>query len=165
MAKLYLLTGSNRDDRMDYLRKAFRNIREQIGNIICSSSVYETEPFGFKDECLFLNQCLLVDTTLSPEDVLNKIGQIENSLGRIRRSGIYEGRTIDIDILFYGNLVIHMAGLIIPHPELHKRNFALVPMSEISPGYVHPVLRKKMKTLLRNSDDTHKVFKYSDTLF
>lgn len=165
MSKVYLLIGGNRGDRKEYLRKAMDKIKSRIGPIIRISSVYETEPFGFEDKCMFLNQCLLVRTNLLPEDILKEIKQIESSLGRISRAGKYEGRTIDIDILFYDDLVINNKVLIIPHPEFHKRNFALIPMAEINSGFMHPVCKKKIKVLLKNSDDTHKVMKYSDTLF
>jgi 2-amino-4-hydroxy-6-hydroxymethyldihydropteridine diphosphokinase len=144
MSEVYLLIGGNLGDRINYLEKAIDEIKHNIGKIIRSSSVYETEPYGFRDEYPFLNRCLLIETILSPWDILSKTQQIERSLGRIRKSGKYESRTMDIDILFYDDLVIDEIGLIIPHPEFHKRNFALIPMSEISPGFVHPVFGKTM---------------------
>jgi 2-amino-4-hydroxy-6-hydroxymethyldihydropteridine diphosphokinase len=162
MSEVYLLIGSNRGDRIDYLRKAVNEIGQNIGNVIRSSSVYETEPYGFKDDCLFLNQCLLITTNLLPLDILSKSKKIESSLGRIRKSEKYESRTIDIDILFYGNLIMSEQGLIVPHPEFHKRNFALIPMSEINPGFVHPVYGKTIRSLLKKSPDSHKVIKYSE---
>jgi 2-amino-4-hydroxy-6-hydroxymethyldihydropteridine diphosphokinase len=162
MSNVYLLIGGNRGDRINYLERAIDEIKHNIGKIIRSSSVYETEPYGFRDECLFLNQCLLVKTSLFPCDILSKTKQIEKSLGRNRKSGKYESRTMDIDILFYDDLVINEIGLIIPHPEFHNRNFALIPMSEINPGFVHPLFGKTIRDLLKKSPDQHKVVKYSD---
>jgi len=165
MSMVYLLIGGNRGDRIGYLRKAVIEINRKIGNIIRSSSVYETEPYGFKDNCLFLNQCLLAETDLLPLDILKKSKEIESSMGRIRKSGGYESRTIDIDILFYDDIILHETELIIPHPEFHKRNFALIPMSEINPLFVHPLFGKTILNLLQESHDTKKVVKYSETLF
>jgi 2-amino-4-hydroxy-6-hydroxymethyldihydropteridine diphosphokinase len=163
MSGVYLLIGGNKGDRLDYLRKAVNRIRQNIGNIIRSSSVYETEPYGFRDKYKFLNQCLLVETYLLPLEILDIIAEIETSLGRIRRAGITQSRTIDIDILFYDDLILNDTGLIIPHPELHKRNFALIPMSEINPGFIHPIFRKSIKNLLEESTDKHQVVKFSDS--
>jgi 2-amino-4-hydroxy-6-hydroxymethyldihydropteridine diphosphokinase len=162
MSNVYLLIGGNQGDRLYYLKEAVNQIRKNIGNIIQSSSVYETEPYGFRDECLFLNQCLLVETNYLPRNVLKIAGNIETSLGRIRRSGVYDSRTIDIDILFYDDLILNDFGLIIPHPEFHKRNFALIPMSEIDPGFIHPVIGKNISDLLKESPDQHKVAMFSD---
>lgn len=165
MSEVYLLIGGNRGNRIEYLRTAVNKIKEDIGNVILSSSVYETEPYGFEDKCLFLNQCLRIKTSLLPLDVLGKSKQIENSLGRKRTSVKYESRTIDIDILFYEHSIIHETGLVIPHPEFHKRNFALIPMSEIDPGFVHPVFGKTVRKLLKESPDSHNVVKFSDSLY
>ena len=162
MSDVYLLIGGNRGDRIDYLRKAVDKIKLDIGKVSRSSSVYETEPYGFSDECLFLNQCLFVKTSLFPLNILRISKQIESSMGRIRKSAKYESRTIDIDILFYDDLIMNEIGLIIPHPEFHKRNFAMIPMSEINPGFVHPVFGRTVSNLLKKSPDTHKVVKYSD---
>jgi 2-amino-4-hydroxy-6-hydroxymethyldihydropteridine diphosphokinase len=164
MSRVYLLIGGNKGDRLGYLKKAIIRIKKNVGRIIQSSSIYETEPYGFNDECLFLNQCLLVDTNLSPLEILKITTGIETSLGRIRRAGKYESRTIDIDILFYDDLILKDARLIIPHPEFHKRNFALIPMSEINPGFIHPLLRKTIKVLLEESTDKHEVVKFSDKI-
>jgi 2-amino-4-hydroxy-6-hydroxymethyldihydropteridine diphosphokinase len=163
MSNVYLLIGGNRGDRLSYLKEAVNRIRQDIGSIILSSSVYETEPYGFKDESMFLNQCLLVETELQPRQILKSITEIETSLGRKKKKGTMQGRTIDIDILFYDDLIIHNKWLIIPHPEFHKRNFAIIPVSEINPGFIHPVFGKKVKDLLEESTDTHKVAKFSGT--
>jgi 2-amino-4-hydroxy-6-hydroxymethyldihydropteridine diphosphokinase len=164
MSRVYLLIGGNKGDRLGYLKKAIIRIKKNVGSIIQSSSIYETEPYGFNDECMFLNQCLLVDTNLSPLEILEITAGIETALGRIRRAGKYESRTIDIDILFYDDLILKDASLIIPHPEFHKRNFALIPMSEINPGFIHPLLRKTIKVLLEESTDKHEVVKFSDKI-
>jgi 2-amino-4-hydroxy-6-hydroxymethyldihydropteridine diphosphokinase len=165
MSNAYLLLGGNRGNRIKNLNKAVDRIRLEIGNIIRISSVYETEPYGFTDEMRFLNLCLLVESDLSPRRILNITSGIETSLGRIRKSVKYESRTLDIDILFYDDLILNDPRLIIPHPELHKRNFALIPMAEIDPQFIHPVFGKSIIRLLEESTDKHEVIKFSNPLF
>lgn len=159
MAEVYLLIGGNLGNRFLYLREATQQIKSNIGKILNFSALYETEPFGFTDESQFLNQCLWVETSKSPRDLLKIISSIETSLGRIRTGIKYSSRTIDIDILFYEGMIIEEPGLIIPHPEFHKRNFALIPMSEINPQFIHPVFKKSVQQLLKECDDQHRVVK------
>ena len=165
MSSAYLLIGGNKGNRLKYLRSAVVLISQRIGNIIRSSSIYATEPYGFRDRQQFLNICVLVETTLSPHSILDIILQIETTLGRKRKPEKYVSRSIDIDILFYDDIMLQEPSLIIPHPELHKRNFTLIPMAEVSPGFIHPVLGKTISKLLEESSDTHKVVLYRDLLF
>ena len=140
-------------DRAWYLDMAAEKIGLLIGKITASSSVYETEPWGFKDDTPFLNRLHVTDTRLEPEALIRTLEAIEKKLGRVRSGNRYGPRTLDIDILFYNDRVINHNGLIIPHPELHKRRFALEPLAEVNPAFVHPVLGKTVAGLLAECND------------
>ncbi len=150
--KTYLLTGSNLGDRIGTLTAATKAIAERIGPVTKASHFYETQAWGHVDQPDYINQALEVMTTLKPHEVLHTIWQIEATLGRTRRSK-WEARPIDIDILFYENLVIDTPELRIPHPLLPRRNFALIPMLEIAPLKRHPVLKMTIEELYEASTD------------
>ena len=152
MNKAYLLTGGNEGDSYRYLQQALTNIELICGQILQVSSVYQTAPWGKKDQPDFLNQVLLVNTKLEPHALLAAIFGIEEKSGRIR-SVKNAPRTIDIDILFYNQLVLEEPGLSIPHPRIAARRFVLEPLNEISPGLVHPVLGKTISQLLLECTD------------
>ena len=122
--------------------KAKKMIEESIGSVVSVSSVYETEPWGFESDNEFLNMVLCVETDLSPSGLLGRILMIESQLGRIRCENQYSSRNIDIDILLYNNEIVNEAALEIPHPRMHERRFVLVPLAEIAPELIHPVLKK-----------------------
>lgn len=157
MKKTFLGLGSNTGDRMKFLSEAERAIGDSIGRINYSSSVYETGPWGFKSKKKFLNRVLGVETVLSPSDLLERILKIESDLGRIRSRKGYSSRIIDIDILFFGDEIINEGSIVIPHPHLHERKFVLVPLDEIVPDLVHPVLKKTVEELLSICTDKGKV--------
>lgn len=159
MAKAYLLLGGNSGDRTSLLNSAVRKIAERAGKVISTSSVYETQPWGFDHETEFFNQLVLTETSLSPEKLMEKILEIEKELGRVRGEKRYTERTMDIDILFYDDLVINRKNLVIPHPKLHLRRFALEPLAEMDPGLVHPLLRKSIAILLDECTDVSRVGK------
>lgn len=157
MAVVYLLTGGNRGDRRACMKKAFMLVEAKVGKVMKKSLLYETEPWGFSDKTYFYNQALIATTSLSPDQVLNEIHSIEREMGRRREKDQYIPRTIDIDILFYDNLIINSKELVIPHPEMEKRRFVLEPLNEIAPGVVHPVLNKAVSLLLDECEDTLEV--------
>ncbi|WP_299989128.1 2-amino-4-hydroxy-6-hydroxymethyldihydropteridine diphosphokinase [uncultured Pontibacter sp.] len=159
MPNLYLLLGGNLGDRTLYLSQARESIAAQVGPILQGSSLYETAAWGKTDQPAFLNQVLEVQTTLSPEQVLQTINQIEQDLGRIRHEH-WGARVIDIDILFYDELVLQSQRLTIPHPQLHLRRFTLLPLSEIAPHLQHPVLHMQVTQLLQNCPDELPVHLY-----
>jgi 2-amino-4-hydroxy-6-hydroxymethyldihydropteridine diphosphokinase len=144
----YLALGSNLGDKNKKLLIALALIAEKIGAVSDVSSVYETEPWGFKSENAFLNQVVSVKTSLSSSKLLDAIQTIEKEMGRTPKTRQeYEDRIIDIDIILYDNLIFKSETLELPHPLLHLRRFVLEPLNEICPDYIHPVFKKKIKKL------------------
>ena len=137
---LYLLLGSNLGDRKKHLSTALDLIRESIGPVSRVSSIYETEPWGFSSENYFFNMAVQVGTFLLTGEVMLKIGEIEKTFGRERQGRGYSSRTIDVDILFYDDLVMKGETLQIPHPLLQERRFVLVPLKEIAPVSYSPCI-------------------------
>lgn len=161
MPKVYLLLGGNLGNRTLYLQQARESINQRVGSITQTSKVYETAAWGKTDQPTFLNQVLEADTILTPEDVLQSINAIEHELGRIRQEH-WGARVIDIDILFYNDLEQQTQRLTIPHPQLHLRRFTLMPLAEIAPDLVHPVLRQSINQLLEICPDTLEVKVYDE---
>lgn len=149
----FLQLGTNQGEKFINLENALNLINEEIGMVISSSSIYETEPWGYEDKETFLNQIIKIGTQHNPEIVLAKCMDIENRLGRIRTKSGYEPRTIDLDILFYGNSIINKNNLQIPHPRLHERKFVLIPLCDIAPDFNHPIFKNTIQKLLENCTD------------
>jgi 2-amino-4-hydroxy-6-hydroxymethyldihydropteridine diphosphokinase len=150
---VYLLTGSNLGNRLAHMEKAHALLAAKAGRMIVSSSVYETEPWGFSHRNSFYNQALGLITRQKPHELLQTLLIIEKELGRIRKPGKYQARTMDIDILLYGNAVIRQPDLVIPHPRIQDRRFALAPLAEIAPDQIHPVLGLSIRQLLKECSD------------
>lgn len=157
--KVFLLIGGNIEPRKLLLEQAESAIKKQVGVIVGQSSIYESEPWGFHANTFFLNKVLRVATSFEPEAVLTIILEIEKQLGRQRNSSGFESRTIDIDILYYDNEIVATEKLIIPHPRLQERKFALLPLVEIAANFTHPVLRKTNSELLKMLIDKPNVWK------
>jgi 2-amino-4-hydroxy-6-hydroxymethyldihydropteridine diphosphokinase len=147
-----LLLGSNLGDRFLHLESALEAIAKRAGHVEKTSSVFETQPWGVTDQPNYLNAAIIIHTKLSPQDLLNELKTIEQLEGRTERKK-YASRTLDIDILFYDDFVLNSKELSIPHPKLHLRKFALVPLIEIDPEQWHPVLNKTVKQLGEESTD------------
>jgi 2-amino-4-hydroxy-6-hydroxymethyldihydropteridine diphosphokinase len=152
MNKTYLLLGSNMGDSEHYLAEAEANIAREVGSVLRSSGQYATAAWGKTDQPDFLNQVLLVGTHLSAEKTMHTLLNIETAMGRIRTEK-NAPRIIDIDILFFNDAVIHQPELTIPHKEIPNRRFVLVPLNELAPQLVHPVLKKTIHELLRDCAD------------
>jgi 2-amino-4-hydroxy-6-hydroxymethyldihydropteridine diphosphokinase len=159
MNTIYLLLGSNIGDSRHHLDTAISFIRSRVGTLVQQSSIYKTEPWGNKEQQDFLNQVLEVHTLLEPEEVLHQLLMIEQEMGRERMEK-WGPRVIDIDILFYENRVIHSQRLTIPHPLLHERRFTLLPLAELAPNLIHPVILKSVKQLLDECLDSSLVLRY-----
>jgi 2-amino-4-hydroxy-6-hydroxymethyldihydropteridine diphosphokinase len=160
MHNLILILGSNLGDRKAYLCKATKRLEKDIGKILQHSCLYESMPWGFQTRYNFLNRVLILETDLSPEDILEKIHLIEDDLGRTRDNGGYSSRTIDIDILFIDKLVINKENLVVPHPLIEKRRFVLEPLSELIPDFTHPVLNKDIVHILDECEDKNSNMKF-----
>ena len=157
MIKLYLLLGGNLGDKSQVFKETTKLINEKVGKITRQSHIYETEPWGFESSDLFWNQVLELAVLISPQEVLNSTQQIEHQLGRTRAAQHYDSRIIDIDILFYGDQIISLENLTIPHPRIQDRKFALVPLNGIAPDLIHPVLQKSISQLLLECPDQLRV--------
>lgn len=162
--QVFLGIGTNLGEREKNLVKAISLIEEHIGAVVKSSSVYETEPWGFETRDYFLNMVIAVKTNLKPSGLIGRILMIEAEMGRLRDIKVYTSRIIDIDILFYGKRRFKTKTLVIPHPLMHKRRFVLVPLCEIVPEFVHPVSGRTMIDLLNECQDKSRVKKFNTPL-
>lgn len=158
MTDVYLLLGSNEGDRHAWLQQAVEQLAA-LGNINSQSALYQTAAWGIEDQPAFLNMALCLQTELHPLELLQKIHDIEQHLGR-QRTQKWGQRTLDIDILFYGDAIVDLPELKVPHPYLQERRFALVPLNEITPDFLHPGLNKTVSQLLDDCPDQLEVEKY-----
>lgn len=157
---VFLGIGGNLGDRLANLRNAIELIGKRIGKVEKISSVYLSEPWGFKHAKYFTNIVAKVRTSLSADETLSAALQIEAELKRTRSGHGYEGRTMDIDILFFNNEIIHTENLIVPHPFICQRLFVLLPMQEIEPDYVHPQNKSTMSQLAQACTDDGKIKRF-----
>lgn len=162
MSQAYLLLGSNQGDKVKILQLATDRLRQLSKKQLVKSSLYESEPWGFEAEEWFLNMAVRLETDLDPRNLLKMLLKIENELGRVRNEEggpsmkgkrNYSSRTIDIDILLFDDEVINEDDLIVPHPRMQFRRFALLPLCEIATKLIHPVLNKSIEKLLEECDD------------
>ncbi len=152
MNLVYLSIGGNLGDIKANLATAIQFIGEEVGAVKAVSSLYQTKAWGIENQPDFLNQCLIVETTLPPNEVLKTVLNIEDKMGRVRERKWYT-RLIDIDLLFYNDLIINTKDLILPHPFLQDRNFVLAPLVEIADDFVHPISQYSIQELYDNCKD------------
>jgi 2-amino-4-hydroxy-6-hydroxymethyldihydropteridine diphosphokinase len=158
MNKVYLLIGGNMGDRMANLAEAIHLINQEIGPIQLTSSIYETAAWGNTNQPDFLNQALMLETLLDAETVMRQLLNIEIGMGR-KRDIPMGPRTIDLDIMYFNDLVIDNELITIPHPKIAERRFVLMPLAEIAPQFLHSVLNKTNEALLKDCGDSLAVYK------
>jgi 2-amino-4-hydroxy-6-hydroxymethyldihydropteridine diphosphokinase len=158
MNSVYIGLGTNLGDRKQNLIEAQTLLRQTV---VRASSYFDTEPVGFLDQPWFLNQVIEIETNLLPAKLLLRCMEVERKMGRERK--VPKGpRVIDLDILFYGNLIVNEPDLIIPHPAIPERKFVLDPMNEIAQDFVHPALRKSISQLLQECPDQSVTIRRAD---
>lgn len=150
--ELFLLLGTNEGNRKNNLADALLKLENTIGTIVKKSNIYQTTAWGKTDQMDFLNQAISFVTKTPSREILLLIHQIEESLGRVRTVKWGE-RIIDIDILYAGNQIINEASLQIPHAQIQNRRFTLVPLHEIAPDFIHPILKKTSSEMLKDCTD------------
>ncbi len=153
MNKIYFLLGSNQHEPEKQLKTAQKYIQKEIGSIQRLSSIYQTAAWGKRNQPDFLNQVLIVSTTLTPQQTIKILLDIEKKMGRVRTIK-NAPRIIDIDILFFNKEIIKTPLLELPHPRIQLRRFVLVPLNELSPNFKHPVFNTTIHNLLQNCPDT-----------
>lgn len=146
MHTAYVAFGSNIGEKESYIKRALEKIEERGMKIIKVSSIYETEPYGVLDQDSFLNGVVKIETNLTPEDLIGELLNIEKQLDRVRERR-WGPRTIDLDIIFYDDLIINEKDLIIPHKDMENREFVLKPLCDIDENFIHPVLKKSVREL------------------
>lgn len=148
MHTVFLGIGGNLGNRLAYIYQAQQLINEDIGRILAKSNIYETPPWGFHSSLNFYNQVLKLETSKNAHSTLQFCQFIEKKMGRERKKEQFSSRVIDIDILLFDKEIINEEHLQIPHQRLHLRKFVLLPLSELAPTFVHPLLKKTITELL-----------------
>ncbi len=160
---IFLLLGSNIHPRTIYLKRAIELIGNSLGEIISVSSLYESEPWGFEAAIAFLNRVVCVETSFDSLEILKRTQEIERLLGRTAKTnGVYVSRTLDIDLLFFDDKIINLPELTVPHAQIVNRRFTLMPLAEVGPAKIHPVLKKTCRQLLDDCTDSSKVWKIKE---
>lgn len=158
---VYLLLGSNLQDRKKNITKALELLQTKVGTMVRVSPLYETVPWGTTQGDNFLNGVVEMHCSHDPQLLLDILHAIEDEMGRKRDPNLrYAPRIIDIDILFYADRVISQPGIVIPHPLLHLRRFVLIPLHDLIPDFVHPILKKTVRQLLMECEDNLSVYEY-----
>jgi 2-amino-4-hydroxy-6-hydroxymethyldihydropteridine diphosphokinase len=158
MNKAYLLIGGNLGDRFANLSVAQKLIQQKLGIISQASSIYETAAWGYAAQPDFLNQAFCIETSYNAFELMSQILLLEKEMGRARDIPMGP-RIIDIDIIYFNNEIINEASLIVPHPKITDRRFVLLPIQEIAPDYLHPILLKSNTILLKECGDSLAVYK------
>lgn len=152
MATVFLGIGTNLGDKEENITQAVDHIADSIGHMVMVSSYFYSKPWGFESDNDFVNVVVMVESDFSPTSILHITQRIEEEMGREKKSvsDSYSDRIIDIDILYYDSLILNTPELKIPHPLLQERDFALFPLAEIAPDFIHPGLHKSSAELLES---------------
>jgi 2-amino-4-hydroxy-6-hydroxymethyldihydropteridine diphosphokinase len=156
---VYLSLGTNLGNRAANLKQAVSSLSPQM-RVMKKSSIYETPPWGYTEQDPFLNQAVMVTTILEPEPLLKHIKRLEVAMGR-KASFRYGPRLIDIDILFYDDLILETPTVVIPHPYVHERGFVLIPLMDIAPDLMHPVMKRNIREMVAFCDDLSGIKKFA----
>lgn len=156
MNKAVILLGSNIGDSQGHLINALQLLADSVGEIVAKSGVYQTQPWGNTDQASFLNLLIILETSLSPEKLMEALLSIENQMGR-QRITKWEPRIIDLDIIYFNDWIINSEHLSIPHPLMQERKFVLAPLVQILPDFMHPVLGMDSKSLLMACSDESEI--------
>lgn len=160
MAIIYIGIGSNEGDRLSIFKNALLQLKRNLGIFMHSSSIYETEPWGFESSQSFYNAAFQFETEHSAQEVMNMLKFLENQAGRTRTGEAgYQNRTLDLDLLYYGDLLINEPDLIVPHPRIGQRLFVLLPLAEIDEDWLDPQQQKTVKELIVSCADESDVKK------
>lgn len=155
----YIAMGSNMGDKKAYMKHGVEALNQSKDfRVKTVSKLIETKPYGVKEQDNFLNGCMAVETLLSPEELLEFLHGVERSVNRVRE-GKWGPRTLDLDIIFYDDLIIDTVNLKVPHMDMHNRDFVLIPMQQIAPNYCHPVLHKTIDMLVKELDGEETIIK------
>lgn len=161
MAEVILITGGNQGRVEEALARAEEVVGRRIGEVVAHSSLHRSKAWGFTSESDFLNQVLVVESPLQPQELIVEVLNAEREVGRNRTAEAeeknttgerYASRVVDIDVLFYDDMVLESPALVVPHPRLHQREFVLRPLAEVMPNKLHPVFNKTVRTLLEELD-------------
>ena len=161
LTPVYIALGSNLGDRAANLRESVRRLPPLV-TVLAQSPVYRTKPWGYTDQPDFLNQVIFAETACTPEELLAHLKEIEIRVGRTPTFR-YGPRVVDLDILFYGDAVLTLPDLEIPHPRIAERAFVLIPLNDLNPGLRHPVTRRTVREMLAQVDASG-VVRFSDSL-
>ncbi len=153
MDNVILSLGSSLGDRKKIIDSALQDIEDSIGSVVSVSNFYESEPWGFNDSNFFYNIAVNIKTSLAPSELLSRIQELEKKYERVKTKDEYEARTLDIDIIFFGNKIVNNDNLQIPHKFAHERKFVLLPVAEVVCNFEHPVLKKTINELLKVCKD------------
>ena len=158
---IFLGLGSNQGDRELNLKNSIKLLNSRVGKVLNTSGIYESEPWGFKNQNYFLNQVIEIETHIDPNDLLNICKNIEYDMGR--KPEIRWGkRVIDIDILYYQSKIINQEKLIIPHKLMHERKFVMIPLNDLNENHLHPILKITNKEILNKCIDSCNVKYYGN---
>ena len=158
---VYISVGSNLGNKLENCCQGIQSLTCCGARLITQSRIYQTEPVDYKDQDWFINFVVKIETTLDPYQLLDCMASIQRKAGRIQDPVRFGPRILDLDIIFYDDIVIHSNQLIIPHPRMHKRRFVLQPLCDIDPTIIHPVLKKDVQLLLDGlDDDAQRIIEY-----
>jgi 2-amino-4-hydroxy-6-hydroxymethyldihydropteridine diphosphokinase len=163
MAKVIISLGSNLGDSLTILKKAIVKINNQIGKVVCSSSFYQTKPWGFEAENEFVNAVVISESNKEPFSIMADLLRIEEEFGRTKSDNPgYTSRILDLDIIAIDEQLINSESLVIPHPHVSKRSFVLLPLAEVCPKWVHPLTKQGVMELIESLPDNGDIYKLEE---